>query len=227
MLDEFGPEALKPMHHIVAMRVERRRRDGGGRAGQSDALGGSGASTGDRAGAQPRNNRSSDDLSSEPAGVRRHCVFGGDCVRDGYPRGGGGSVPWVARPGLAAAGAFLAVFGCRLAWLKVYSRPMPYWDEWEMSGLNLLMPLRGHFLDWQALFMPHSEHRTLVSRLIVLRRGAPQWRVGSPHRNGCGRRHAGGKCRHRLRNDRGDGETIRLARRSGRGHGRLLSFRRP
>ena len=168
VLDEFGPEALKPMHHIVAMRV-----DGGVatvEAGPDNPM-----LLVDRALQQETEQALSRGTIGPPTiFLLSLLVFGAivfsvaTACATATPPGGGGSVPWVARPGFVAAGAFLAVFGCRLAWLKVYSRPMPYWDEWEMSGLNLLMPLRGHFLDWQALFMPHSEHRTLVSRIIVL-----------------------------------------------------------
>jgi hypothetical protein len=78
------------------------------------------------------------------------------------------SMPERKLAGMFFAGSALIVFGVRLAWLNAYSRPMPYWDEWEMDGADLLMPLRGHFLDLGSLFVPQSEHRTVVSRLIVL-----------------------------------------------------------
>jgi hypothetical protein len=65
-------------------------------------------------------------------------------------------------------GTFLIILGLRLAWLKVYGRPMPYWDEWEMDGVDLLVPLKAHALHWGSLLVPQSEHRTLVSRLITL-----------------------------------------------------------
>ena len=64
--------------------------------------------------------------------------------------------------------AFLAVFGARLSWLYHYSHPMPVLDEWETDAVDLLIPLRGRFLDWQALFIPQGEHRILVTRLINL-----------------------------------------------------------
>ncbi len=78
------------------------------------------------------------------------------------------SMPDRRLAGCFFSGAFLVVLGIRLAWIGAYGSPMPYWDEWEMDGVGLLMPLRGHFLDWGALLVPQSEHRTLVSRLIVL-----------------------------------------------------------
>ena len=72
------------------------------------------------------------------------------------------------RAGWVLAGSFLLVFGARLFWLKHYSRPLPFWDEWETDGIDLLIPLKGGFLDWQALFIPQGEHRILVTRLLNL-----------------------------------------------------------
>src|SRR6185503_16584767 len=39
------------------------------------------------------------------------------------------------------------------------------WDEWKTTAIDLLIPLRGGNLDWQALFLPHGEHRIVVTRL--------------------------------------------------------------
>ncbi len=65
-------------------------------------------------------------------------------------------------------GSFLVVFGARLYWLKNYGHPLPYWDEWETDAIDLLIPFKGGFLDWQALFIPQGEHRILVTRLLNL-----------------------------------------------------------
>jgi hypothetical protein len=69
---------------------------------------------------------------------------------------------------LSAWGIFLIVFGARLTWLLHYSRPMPYWDEWETDALDLLIPFRAGYLDWQALFIPQGEHRILFTRIVNL-----------------------------------------------------------
>lgn len=66
------------------------------------------------------------------------------------------------------AGTFLLMLGARLSWLKSYSRPMPFWDEWKAGAIDLIIPLRGGFLDWEALFIPQSEHRILITRLVTL-----------------------------------------------------------
>jgi hypothetical protein len=68
----------------------------------------------------------------------------------------------------ALGGSFLVVFGARLYWLRHYGHPLPYWDEWETDAIDLLIPLKGGFLDWQALFIPQGEHRILVTRLLNL-----------------------------------------------------------
>lgn len=83
--------------------------------------------------------------------------------------GAPGSKPTRFRPEwLCFAGVFLVVFGARLYWLAQYSRAMPFWDEWESDALYLLMPLSGGFLDWQALVIPQSEHRIVITRFITL-----------------------------------------------------------
>jgi hypothetical protein len=69
---------------------------------------------------------------------------------------------------LTFAAVFLLVTGTRLSLLKDYSSPLPLWDEWEADALYLLIPLRGGFLDWQALFIPQAEHRIVLTRLITL-----------------------------------------------------------
>lgn len=70
--------------------------------------------------------------------------------------------------GRVFVGSFLVVAGARLWWLKSYSLAMPFWDDWKTGAIDLLMPLRGGFLEWETLFAPHGEHRILVTRLITL-----------------------------------------------------------
>ena len=75
--------------------------------------------------------------------------------------------------GWVLIGSFSLVFGARLYWLKQFSHPLPYWDEWETDAIDLLIPLKGGYLDWQALFIPQGEHRILVTRLLDL--GSAIW----------------------------------------------------
>ena len=74
-----------------------------------------------------------------------------------------GASPWVG-----GAGIFCAVFGARLLWLNLFSRAVPFWDEWEGDALYVLIPFAGGFLDWGALVMPQWEHRILLTRTITL-----------------------------------------------------------
>lgn len=68
-------------------------------------------------------------------------------------------------------GVFLLVAGARLHWLKLYSRPMPFWDDWKAGVIDMILPFRGGYLDWQALFLPQAEHRVLLTRLVTLTGG--------------------------------------------------------
>lgn len=72
-------------------------------------------------------------------------------------------------PGRAAWGGvaiFGLVWGARLIALNYYSKPVPYWDEWEGDVLYVLIPFAGGYLDWGALIMPQWEHRILLTRII-------------------------------------------------------------
>ncbi|MES2697775.1 MAG: hypothetical protein V4773_30210 [Verrucomicrobiota bacterium] len=82
---------------------------------------------------------------------------------------------WVAwralgKPGALLGGAaiFCLVFGARLMALNAFSRPVPFWDEWEGDALYVQIPFAGGFLDWGALVMPQWEHRILLTRVIGL-----------------------------------------------------------
>lgn len=79
---------------------------------------------------------------------------------------------WLAlgKPAGLARGAalFCIVLGGRLLWLHLYSRPVPFWDEWEGDALYILIPFLGGFLDWGAMVMTQWEHRILLTRVITL-----------------------------------------------------------
>jgi hypothetical protein len=75
----------------------------------------------------------------------------------------GATPPWIA-----GAGIFCLVFGGRLVALNLYSRAVPFWDEWEGDAAYILIPLTGGFLDWNALVMPQWEHRILLTRVVTL-----------------------------------------------------------
>ena len=81
----------------------------------------------------------------------------------GATRAAAGPSPW-----LGGLGIFCIVFGARLCWLNLFSRSVPFWDEWEGDALYILIPFNGGFLDWGALIMPQWEHRILLTRTITL-----------------------------------------------------------
>lgn len=81
----------------------------------------------------------------------------------GATRAAAGPIPW-----LGGTGIFFLVFGTRLCWLNLFSRSVPFWDEWEGDALYILIPFNGGFLDWGALIMPQWEHRILFTRTITL-----------------------------------------------------------
>jgi hypothetical protein len=158
VVDAFGPESVRPMHHIVSYSAS------GGIA--SARLG-------------PDNpmlliDRPLQDKTAAALGLAR---IGEPMVLAIAALVLGAVVFSVGAalrllPGERAAplfwATFLIVLGARLAWLKAYGRPMPYWDEWETDGAGLLIPLKARALTWGSLFIPQSEHRTLVSRLVTL-----------------------------------------------------------
>jgi len=72
------------------------------------------------------------------------------------------------KTGLAVASVFVFVLGFRLTLLYRFSSPIPYWDEWEADLYYLVLPFLNGYLDWQALFELHSEHRIVVTRMITL-----------------------------------------------------------
>ena len=67
-----------------------------------------------------------------------------------------------------ALSLFLIVVGARFWLIERYSTAMPYWDQWDGIGGLILKPwLEGH-LDFHAFFVPHNEHRIVLTRLLSL-----------------------------------------------------------
>ena len=63
---------------------------------------------------------------------------------------------------------FLVILGAH-AWVAgVYSRPLPYWDQWDGEWESLLKPWREGHLTWAALFAGHNEHRIFLTRVVAL-----------------------------------------------------------
>src|SRR4029079_14922563 len=64
---------------------------------------------------------------------------------------------------------FLFLLGLRLTVLRIYGAALPYSDQWDSEGWDLLRPyLLGQGVDWHMLFAPHNEHRIVFARLEAL-----------------------------------------------------------
>lgn len=63
---------------------------------------------------------------------------------------------------------FLLVLGARLWLVQTHSTPLPFWDQWDGEGAVLIKPwLEGH-LRFSVFFVPHNEHRIVLTRLLAL-----------------------------------------------------------
>lgn len=64
--------------------------------------------------------------------------------------------------------AFLIIVGAKLVVISLYSSPLPFFDQWQGEGKNLLIPWVEGRLTWADLFAPHNDHRIVWTRLLVL-----------------------------------------------------------
>src|SRR5688572_12062879 len=46
-----------------------------------------------------------------------------------------------------------------------YGSPMPDWDQWDAEGRNLLIPWVDDDQFVEKLFLPHNEHRVVLTKL--------------------------------------------------------------
>ena len=60
------------------------------------------------------------------------------------------------------------IFGSKLLLLKKYSVALPFWDEWDSIGLQLLKPFNENTLSFDHFFTLHNEHRILIPRIFSL-----------------------------------------------------------
>lgn len=67
--------------------------------------------------------------------------------------------------GFALAAGFLA-FSMKLALVHAYGSDVPYWDEWDAIGAELLVPHALGQLHARSFLRPHNEHLLLFTRLI-------------------------------------------------------------
>lgn len=63
---------------------------------------------------------------------------------------------------------FLIIVGAKLALMSLCSSPLPFFDQWQGEGRNLLLPWMEGRLNLADLFAAHNDHRILWTRLLVL-----------------------------------------------------------
>jgi len=67
---------------------------------------------------------------------------------------------------MLASSLILAV---RLCQIHLFGYALPYSDQWDSEGADLLRPFRlGLGVDWHMIFAPHNEHRIAFARLEAL-----------------------------------------------------------
>ena len=71
------------------------------------------------------------------------------------------------RLGLIAC-LFAFVLGARWAIVDRYTIDLPEWDQWDAEGTMLLAPWYQGHLTFGALFIPHNEHRVVLTKLVNL-----------------------------------------------------------
>jgi len=64
----------------------------------------------------------------------------------------------------ALAGGGFAL-GAKLVLIHRFGTDVPYWDEWDAVGGDLLVPLADHNLHAADFLLPHNEHRIVFTRL--------------------------------------------------------------
>jgi hypothetical protein len=69
---------------------------------------------------------------------------------------------------LLLAGFALVVFSGKLWLVDRAGSDLPMWDQWDGESQGLLLPWVGHKLTAAHLFIPHNEHRIVLTRLTVL-----------------------------------------------------------
>lgn len=69
---------------------------------------------------------------------------------------------------LAALLLFALVVAGRVVFVSLYAESIPFWDQWDAEGMQLLKPWVEGRLQLADLFAAHNEHRILLTRLLSL-----------------------------------------------------------
>ena len=63
---------------------------------------------------------------------------------------------------------FCLVLGAKFCVMRACSSPLPFFDQWNGEGVDLLQPWLHGNLHWSNLFAFHVQHRIVLTRLFVL-----------------------------------------------------------
>ncbi|WP_369976999.1 hypothetical protein [Xanthomonas bundabergensis] len=69
---------------------------------------------------------------------------------------------------LIAVAVGLVALAARLLYIEHFAVSMPFWDQWDGEGDNLLRPLLSGSLGLAELWHAHNEHRILPTKLVTL-----------------------------------------------------------
>lgn len=69
---------------------------------------------------------------------------------------------------LLASALFVVVVAMRWAYVRSFGVDVPFWDQWEAEGAQILIPWNLGTLELSDLFRPWNEHRLLWSRILTL-----------------------------------------------------------
>lgn len=65
-------------------------------------------------------------------------------------------------------GLFLLVLGAKWMVVLRFGSAIPEWDQWDAEGLHLFLPWSDNHLTLAELFLPHNEHRIVLTKLWSL-----------------------------------------------------------
>ncbi len=74
--------------------------------------------------------------------------------------------PWLTAAKLLAL--FLLILGAKFCVMRACSSPLPFFDQWDGEGGNLLQPFLHGRLRLADIFAFHVQHRIALTRLLVL-----------------------------------------------------------
>jgi hypothetical protein len=67
---------------------------------------------------------------------------------------------------LAALAGGCFAFGAKLMLIHRYGTDVPFWDEWDAVGGDILVPMADHRLHAADFLLAHNEHRIVLTRLM-------------------------------------------------------------